>query len=221
MWYKNEKIIIAVMGIILVVLLCITNERDFNEVTVPVVGKVEDPIDDGIPIISQTTVTEDDAKEWARLKGATEEFIGLADLYWSYAKERGNVNPTVAYIQAAKETGYGKFGGVINSSYYNPCGLKVNAGGGDYDPDAHKKFLSWEEGIQAHLDHLALYAGAENYPRKDTPDPRHFDIIYGKAKTVASLGANWAPSPTYGEEIVRLYNDLLDTVGKVEVFVTK
>jgi N-acetylmuramoyl-L-alanine amidase len=164
-------------------------------------------------IISSTEVTAKQAEQWARSKGATDNFAGLAQLYWKYASSHGNVNPAIAYVQAAKETGYGKFGGVLNESYKNPCGLKTVVGGGDSDPNAHQRFNSWDEGVQAHLDHLALYAGADGYPRSNTYDPRHFVTVKGKAVTVNALGGKWAPSLTYGEEVNRLYDDLMASAG--------
>ena len=166
-----------------------------------------------IKIISNTKVTVAQAKSWAKSKGATETFIGLADLYFKYAEECGDVNPWIAYVQAAKETGYGKFGGVLDETYHNPCGMKISSGGSDYDKNAHQKFNSWDEGVQAHMDHLALYAGAEGYPKSNTYDPRHFVTIKGKAQTVNSLGGKWAPSITYGEEINSLYRGLLKSAG--------
>jgi glucan-binding YG repeat protein len=166
-------------------------------------------------IISDTEVTAKDAEKWAKSKGATEAFIGLADLYYEYAPKHGDVNPAIAYVQAAKETGFGRFGGVIDESYKNPCGLKIAAGGGDTDPNAHQKFKTWDQGVQAHLDHLALYAGAKGYPKDatDTYDPRHYATRKGVAPTVNSLGTNWAPSPTYGEEVSKLYQNLMDFAG--------
>lgn len=166
-------------------------------------------------IISATEVTAKQAEQWAKSKGATDTFIKLAQLYWKYAPEHGKVNPAIAYIQAAKETGYGKFGGVLNESYNNPCGLKTSVGGADSDPNAHMKFNTWDEGVQAHLDHLALYAGATGYPRSNTYDPRHFVTIKGTVVTVNALGGKWAPSLTYGEEINNLYNNLLISLGIV------
>ena len=168
-----------------------------------------------IKIISETEVTAKQAEQWAKSKGATNTFVGLADLYWEYASEHGDVNPAIAYVQAAKETGYGNFGGVLDESYKNPCGLKTIAGGADNDPNAHQRFKTWDEGVQAHLDHLALYAGATGYPKSNTSDPRHFVTVKGKAVTVNALGGNWAPSLTYGEEINKAYNDLLVSAGIV------
>ena len=180
-----------------------------------------------INIISQTSITVERAQEWAKSKNATEAFIALAPLYEKYAKKRGGVNWAVAYVQAAKETGYGRFGGVLDESFHNPCGLKNPAGGGDYDPDAHKRFDNWDQGVMAHLDHLALYAGAQGYPKiqyidkwkgelvgDETYDPRHigwYSTLHGKSPTVNSLGGAWAPSETYGVEIFRLYCDLTNT----------
>lgn len=164
-------------------------------------------------IISTTEVTAVQAKKWAKSKGATDTFANLAELYWKYAEDCGGVNPAIAYVQAAKETGYGRFGGVLDESYYNPCGMKTSSGGGDYDKEAHQRFNSWDEGIQAQMDHLALYAGASGYPKKNTYDPRHFATIKGKATTTNELGTKWAPSSTYGEEVGKLYMNLMDYAG--------
>ena len=60
-------------------------------------------------IISDCKVTPEQAKQWAKDRNASDTFIELADLYWKYSEECGNVNPAIAYVQAAKETGYGKF----------------------------------------------------------------------------------------------------------------
>jgi N-acetylmuramoyl-L-alanine amidase len=166
-----------------------------------------------LKIISDTKVTATQVKKWAKSKGATDTFISLADLYFKYASQHGKVNPAIAYVQAAKETGYGRFGGVLDESFHNPCGLKKSDNGGDTDPNAHHKFASWDEGVQAHLDHLALYAGAAGYPRDNTYDPRHFVTIKGIAITVDDLGGKWAPSSTYGEEVNKLYQDLMNFSG--------
>ena len=166
-------------------------------------------------IISDCPVTVEQAEKWAKSKGATQAFIDLADLYWKYYKDCGVVNPGIAYAQAAKETGYGHFGGVLDESFCNPCGLKNEQGGDDNDPDAHERFDSWKEGVQAHLDHLALYAGAKGYPKNKTYDPRHFKIIMGRCTTVNELGGanKWAPSDTYGEEVNELYRSMLISAG--------
>jgi len=157
-----------------------------------------------MPIIGKPSVTYRQAQEWAAKKGATAQFITLAEIYWAVC---GEVNPVVAYAQAALETGYGKFGGVINASYNNPCGLKTTNGGGDSDPSAHNKFCCWFSGVLAHIDHLALYAGVAGYPRTYTPDPRHFPYLYGSAKTVEELSGKWSTAES-GEVIKRLISEM-------------
>jgi len=180
-----------------------------------------------VNIISTVDTSLERVEAWARSKNATETFVGLAKLYKKYAELRGGVNWVVAYVQAAKETGYGKFGGVLDESYHNPCGLKNPEAGDDYDAGAHKKFDNWEQGVLAHLDHLALYAAADGFPKtsylknwKDEPlaenetyDPRHVGWfgttggILGKAKDVLGLTGSWASDPNYGIELFRLYCD--------------
>ncbi|MFW5436548.1 N-acetylmuramoyl-L-alanine amidase [Paenibacillus apiarius] len=156
-------------------------------------------------ILGKASATLAQAEAWARAKKAPAEFVALADLYWQLAPQCGGVDPAVAYVQFGHETGYlyrdGKSAAGIDATYCNPCGLKVTAGGGDYQASAHKRFRDWQEGITAHLDHLALYAGAAGYPRKETPDPRHFPYLHGTAKTLEALGAKWAPSSSYGTKL--------------------
>lgn len=172
----------------------------------------------GTNIIGKAKATVEQAKAWAKANKAPDEFVALADLYWQLAPLRGGIDPAIAYVQFAHETGYlykkGESAAGIDASYHNPCGLKITAGGGDYQASAHKRFKDWKEGITAHLDHLALYAGASGYPKKDTPDPRHFAYLHGTAKTLEELGAKWAPSSSYGTNLV---NKLAQLRGAVAV----
>jgi len=170
-----------------------------------------------INIISTTKVTAKEAKIWAKRRNATDTFVGLADLYWKYYKEHGNVNPTMAYVQAAIETGYGRFGVILDESYKNPCGMKTKQGGSNTDPNAHQRFDTWDDGVKAHLDHLALYAGASGYPRKNTTDPRHFSYVLGNAKTVQALSGTWASNKEYGNAIMNLYNSLIEVSNEVRI----
>ena len=147
------------------------------------------------------------AQAWAAAQGATPTFVRLARLYWRLARPRG-IRPELAYAQAAKETNFGRFTGVVDASFRNPCGLKRTAGGGNHDPRAHRRFGTWPQGVTAHLDHLALYAGARGYPKRRTPDPRHFAFLHGRARSVQALGGAWAPSRTYGREIVRMAREI-------------
>lgn len=169
----------------------------------------------GTPILGPAQATVEQAKEWAKDRGAANFFIDLADLFWIIAP-KVSVRPEVAYAQSAKETGFGKFGGVINATYNNPCGLKTTAGGGNSDPDAHMRFPDWNTGILAQCQHLALYAGGFIMP--PIVDPRHFSFIRYKAPTVEALGGAWAPSTDYGQSIIKNYlTPLMQTVVPVKV----
>lgn len=148
------------------------------------------------------------AQKWARERSSSDLFPSLAPLYWDRAQQVG-LDPLAAYCQAALETGFMQFSSVVPESFHNPCGLKTPAGGGDYDTAAHMQFPDWETGIQAHLDHLALYAGIQGYPRSDSPDPRHFDYLLGQAKSVEALSGRWAPSQEYGQILRKLMEEVL------------
>lgn len=157
----------------------------------------------GTDILSEPTATIQQMKQWAKTRTSNREFIDLAELYYHLSLER-NINPAVSYAQFAHETGFlyaVKSAAGLDASYHNPCGLKIQAGGGDYDKNAHMRFKTWQDGISAHLDHLALYAGNKNYPKNDTLDPRHFPYLFGTAKTVEELSGKWAPSQSYGDKL--------------------
>ena len=183
-------------------------KQEFGKLQKPQPNPTKGPVN----ILGKASATLTQAQEWARGNKAPAEFVELAKLYWELAPARGGIDPAIAYVQFAHETGYlykkGESAAGIDASYCNPCGLKITAGGGDYQATAHKRFANWKEGIMAHLDHLALYAGAAGYPRSGTPDPRHFSYLYGTAKTLEELGAKWAPSPSYGTNLASKYAEL-------------
>lgn len=157
-------------------------------------------------IINEPLEDKNQAKQWAKNRGATSTFIGLADLYWKLYKECGGVNPTVAYTQAALETGYGKFREGVKEEFKNPCGLKTSI-----STETHAKFDTWTKGVQAHLDHLALYAGASGYPKLNSVDPKHFQYLMGICRYVEELGGKWVPSLDYGMKIIELMNEISST----------
>ena len=131
----------------------------------------------------------------------------ILPILYNTAVENG-VDPTLVVAQCAKETGYCKFGGVLDASFKNPCGLKTPGGGGDKDKNAHTRFDSWEDGVLAQVQHLALYAGKEGYPLSNPKDPRHFADLFGKCKTVKSLSNNWAGSG-YGEDLEKMMKEIM------------
>lgn len=173
------------------------------------------------PILSTTAprATKGQMEAWAKSKNNNAEFISLANIYWQLATKLG-IDPVIPFAQMAHETGFLykiKSAAGIDASYHNPCGLKITKGGGDYQASAHKRFESWQEGIKAHLDHLALYAGAYGYPKENTGDPRHFKYLLGTCKYVEDLGGKWAPSKDYGYKLVKYINEIMNTKEEVQV----
>lgn len=178
-------------------------------------------------IINKPTATIEQVYAWLDTKNPHPLAKAMVSIFFEKAIKEG-IDPIVVIAQAMKETGYFKFQGVLRPNFCNTCGLKGNLGGGDYDPNAHIRFDYWEDGIQAHIDHIALYAGASSYPRYGvncpqaqkeeykvngtTLDPRHFGYLKGKCPTVESLSGNWAPSKTYGEDIVKMCNEISSTI---------
>lgn len=179
-------------------------------------------------ILGKPSATLDQCQTWIDgVKTAHPMAKAMVPLLWDAAIVNG-IDPTVLIAQAMKETGYFNFKGVIRPNFCNTCGLKVTKGGGDQDPGAHMRFDYWEDGIMAHSDHLALYAGASNQPKYSpecgshqneqyrhngtTKDPRHFTYLHGKCPNVEDLSGNWAPGSDYGQEVIRIANQMINTI---------
>lgn len=119
------------------------------------------------------------------------------------------IDPTVAVAQAGKETGFGNFGRAVLPQFHNTCGLKIYnpALAGDQEsPMAHAQFASWDLGARAHCQHLLAYCQVSLPPEDILVDPRWVHV-FGKRPaitTVEELGGKWAPSSTYGTEIVSI-----------------
>ncbi|CCL34389.1 TPA: cell wall-binding repeat-containing protein [Clostridioides difficile] len=168
--------------------------------------KGESPMKNETSILGQPTASLETCLKWAKSKKANDLFIELIPILYDTAVQEG-VNPVLAVAQSAKETGFCNFGGVLDASFKNPCGLKTSVGGSDTDKNAHSRFDTWEEGILAQIQHLCLYAGQDGYPLSNPVDPRHEKSLFGKAKTVESLSNNWAGGQ-YGQDLVRMMGEI-------------
>lgn len=142
------------------------------------------------------------------------------------AADAYHVDPVGVIAQAGKETGWGSFRGAVKPWFRNTCGLKVADVAEvkkliptilDDHPLCHAQFGSWAAGAAAHVQHLRAYAGwPVRFDDTDLPllDPRyHLLKAYlapGKGLThFEELGGRWAPSPTYGAEIVATARNLV------------
>jgi N-acetylmuramoyl-L-alanine amidase len=119
--------------------------------------------------------------------------------------------------------------GVVHAGMHNPAGIKKKdtanqpfpdgwplpgqAKNSDYNPNAHETFANWDAGIRAHFNHhlAAIYGKEAHLHYIGTPHARTAlveTVVYaGTRRTVEDLNGKWAPSPTYGDDLVRLFLD--------------
>lgn len=119
--------------------------------------------------------------------------------------------------------------GVVHAGMHNPAGIKKRLTEGipftdgwplpglartsDYNPNAHETFASWDAGVRAHYNHhLAAIWGAQAANHYlGIPHERALLVAKlatsGTRRTVEDLDGRWAPSPSYGRDLVRLFLD--------------
>jgi N-acetylmuramoyl-L-alanine amidase len=144
-------------------------------------------------------------------------FLEACEALWDAGVTHG-VDPVVLIAQCALETGWGQFGGVIDSSYNNTCGLKAAGRTGD-TPEDHARFDSLATGALAHCQHLMGYAGV--VPGTPIVDPRWSGVAPGTVRhgiapavrelgglvdpNQPELGSRWNPDPEYGVKIEAIF----------------
>ncbi len=118
------------------------------------------------------------------------------------------VRAEVAFAQAMLETGFLKYGGDVKPNQYNFAGLGATGGVPGND------FIDVRTGIRAQIQHLKCYASTESL-NNERVDKRWSDALRGKAEYVEYLsipsnpyGTGWAASSIYGQEIIKLLNQL-------------
>lgn len=93
----------------------------------------------------------------------------------------------IAFFQAMLETGYLNYGGEVDPSWHNYCGLK-NA-----DATGYAYYETIENGVEAHIQHLFCYATNLPIPAgREKLDPRFFDFLRGSVSTWEELSGRWA-----------------------------
>lgn len=170
------------------------------------------------------------AEQWARERGATLAFVDNARRYWTLA-EGVSIRPEVAYAQSGKETGFGRFGGVVTPDMHNWCGLKVarpqdapwppntpdylRTRGTDYNVLAHEHFDTDDEGVRQHLNHLNAYAFGHQGVPLGVPAARRAVILTtswaGTIRTVEDLW-HWNGRADYPETLMTGYLNSLMTL---------
>lgn len=130
--------------------------------------------------------------------------------------DEGNVEGVrgdIAFSQAIKETGYFKYGGIVNADMNNYAGI----GALNNNTNANAaKFETPQLGVKAQIQHLKAYASNEPL-NNECIDPRFNLVKRNSAPYVEWLGAinnpnktGWAnPGEGYGEDIINILNNIL------------
>ena len=164
-------------------------------------------------IVDETVATLEQAIKWAKKRGAHQRFIDVAPYYWEYGEITG-IRADVLYAQAAKETGYGKYGGRVLPEQNNWAGLKKYGAVGDETED-HEDFETPEDGVRGHFNHMAAYLGLDPVGE---PHGRYKSVKSltwaGTIETVEQLGGKWCPDVYYGASVV---NDYLTPMIETDV----
>lgn len=131
----------------------------------------------------------------------------LAEMYLEEGKAEG-VRGDVAWAQSLHETGFFKFGGIVQPGQNNFAG--IGALNGNAKGQA-ATFPDPRTGVRAQIQHLKAYASKEPLVNACV-DPRFSLVVRGSAEFVEWLGASdnpqgkgWAvPGKGYGASVVKL-----------------
>ena len=121
----------------------------------------------------------------------------FAQYYIDEAAAEG-INSDAAFAQMCLETGFLRFGGLVQPEFHNYCGL------GAMDAEHPGEIFETEElGVRAHIQHLQAYATTEDIKlHKELVDPRYNWVHKTKyIQTIYELAGNWATDPQYGQKL--------------------
>lgn len=159
------------------------------------------------PLRGEAAVTLKEARNWAQSRGAHPRFLEIAEEYWRLGEETV-FRPEVLYVQSAVETDFGHFSGVLFPAHNNWAGIKTAEGMGNH-PDDYETFSSPEEGVRAHFNHLAAYAGEETLGE---PHGRYHVVMAqkwaGEVHYVEELSGRWTAALDYHTFLLQLLDQL-------------
>ena len=126
-----------------------------------------------------------------------EHITVFAQYYIDEAATEG-INSDVAFAQMCLETGYLRFGGLVQPEFHNYCGL------GAMDAEHPGEVFETEElGVRAHIQHLQAYATTPDIElHKELVDPRYNWVHKTKfIEDITGLTGSWAADPLYDQKI--------------------
>ncbi len=178
------------------------------------------PANGDLDIIGTSTVSAEALKQ-IMLANNPQAPADLPELYLQIAKDYG-IRGDVAFCQAAKETGWWRFGGLVQAYQNNYCGLGATGSPATGNEDLRGAdssriwfaegvhgaiFKTRADGVEAHIQHLYAYTSKSALPAgKTLVDPRFILVSRGIASTWSDLDGRWAvPGVGYGQSILTDY----------------
>lgn len=133
-------------------------------------------------------------------KNIEADVLHIKDFAQTYIDEAAaeGINSDVAFAQMCLETGFLRFGGLVQPEFHNYCGL------GAMDAEhPGEQFETEELGVRAHIQHLQAYATTEDIAlNKELIDPRYNWVHKTKyVEDIFGLTGTWAMDPQYGQKI--------------------
>lgn len=132
----------------------------------------------------------------------------FAQYYIEEAAAEG-INSDVAFAQMCLETGYLRFGGLVQPKFHNYCGL-----GAMSVEEPGCQFETEQLGVRAHIQHLQAYATTEDVQlNQELVDPRYSWVHKTKyIQTIFELTGTWAMDPEYGNKIDSILTAMEDYI---------
>lgn len=136
------------------------------------------------------------------------EFILRFAEYYIQEAAMENINSDVAFAQMCLETGFLRFGGLVQADFHNYCGL------GAMDAEhPGERFETEQLGVRAHIQHLQAYATTQEVQLNNPLiDPRYNWVHKTKLVTdIFGLTGTWATDLNYGNKI----DEILSRMEKI------
>ena len=121
------------------------------------------------------------------------------------------INSDAAFAQMCLETGFLRFGGLVQEEWNNFCGL------GAMGPEHPGEIFETEQlGVRAHIQHLQAYATTEDVKlNNELIDPRYSWVHKTKfVEDIWGLAGTWATDPDYGFKIDGILSRMEDMINQ-------
>jgi len=167
-----------------------------------VIEKPEKPV-----LIMGIGLTDVDNMTAFLLRNSTQvdgDFVQALVQYYIEEAAFEGVNHDIAFSQMCLETGFLRFGGLVQPEWNNFCGL------GAIGPEQPGLvFPDPRTGVRAHIQHLKAYATEE--PLKgEMVDPRYRYVRKGSSPSIEGLSGTWAADRLYSVKIDAILQRLYD-----------